>query len=191
MRQVILSQVVISRYVPTLNENINDKYPCPIGESNLKYRYDRWENPSNLSTTRIDVGSYHSISLEKLDVREQHSLWVAHTQGSIHSEPTLVHRVTLSQVALSHYVSTLNESTNDRYPSFIGESNPKDRSNRWENPSCLSTTQTDVRSYHFIPLKKPNVRGQHSFWVAYTLYRIHSEPTFGAPGSPLPLRTGS
>ena len=58
------------------------------------------------------------------------TLWLAFTPDS-----PLRHRV-----ALSRYAPTLNENTNDRASSPIGESNPKDRPNRWENLSSLSTT---------------------------------------------------
>ena len=43
-------------------------------------------------------------------------------------------------VALSRYVPALNESTNHQVSSPTGEPNPKDRPNRWENPSSLSTS---------------------------------------------------
>ena len=44
------------------------------------------------------------------------------------------------RVAFSHYVSALNEIVNDKYLSIIGELDPKDRYNRWENFSSLSPT---------------------------------------------------
>ena len=68
------------------------------------------------------------------------TLWLAFTLG-----PPLVHwvalfQVAISQVALSRYVPTLNESTKNRYPSPIGEPNPKDRLDRCENLLSLSIT---------------------------------------------------
>ena len=55
-----------------LNENINNKSLCPIGELNPKDRLDRWENLSNyfILLCGTDVRSYHSISFEKSDVRK-------------------------------------------------------------------------------------------------------------------------
>ena len=92
-----------------------------------------------------NVRLYHSIHVEKSNVRGRHSLWVAHTLDSIHSRPTFgaqgaLFQVAISLVTLSHYASALNESTNDRASSLIGESKPKDRFDRWENLSSLSTT---------------------------------------------------
>ena len=56
--------------------------------------------------------SYHSIPLEKKDVRGRHSLRIAHT---------------LTNIALSCYVSAFNKRTNDRASSLIEEPNPKDQ----------------------------------------------------------------
>ena len=84
--------------------------------------------------------SYHSIPLEKSDVRGRHSLLVAHTLTSIHFEPTFRAPDSPFPGSPSLYVPTLNESTNDRYPSPMEEPNLKDRLIRWENLSSLSTT---------------------------------------------------
>ena len=117
-------------------------------------------------------------------------LWIAFTLDQPLGHRVAIFQVALSQVALSRYVPTLNESTNDRVSSSIGEPNSKDQPDRWENLSSLyhSTllSRTDTESYHSIPLEKPDVHGQHSLWVAHTLNSIHSGPTFGAQGSPLP-----
>ena len=140
-----MHQVVLSRYVLALNESTNGRYPSLtrktglIGRRTIKLKYH------SITLYGTDVGSYYSIPLEKLDVHRRHSLWVAHTLASFHLGPPLVHRVALFQVALSwvalsHYISTLNENTKDRYPNSIGDPNRKPRPDRWENPSSLSTT---------------------------------------------------
>ena len=114
--------------------------------------------------------------------------------------------VTLPQVALSCYVPTLNENTNDRASSLIEVPNPNDWPDRWEKLLSLSTTphscvETDVGLYHSIPLEKPDVHRRHSLLENHTLVSIHFGPTFGAPsnhllgspflGTPLPLRINS
>ena len=81
------------------------------------------------------MGSYDWPPLEKLDVSGRLTLWIVFTP-----DPLLEHRVVLFRLALSHYASTLNESTNDRYPNSIGELNLKDWSNRLESLLSLSIT---------------------------------------------------
>ena len=78
--------------------------------------------------------SYHSIPLEKRDFRRRHSLRTAHT---------------LTNIALSCYVSAFNKSTNDRASSLIEEPKLKDRFDIWKNLSNLSTLlcETDMKSY--------------------------------------------
>ena len=78
-----------------------------------------------------DVESYRCPPIEKLDVHGQLSLWIAFTPDSL-----LGHQATLFHVALFSYTPTLNES----YPSPIGEPNSKDRPDKRENLSTLSTT---------------------------------------------------
>ena len=53
-----------------------DRHLSPIGELNPKDQHIKWENSSSLSTTPqpyVEVGAnvelYHSISLEKPDIR--------------------------------------------------------------------------------------------------------------------------
>ena len=87
---------------------------------------------------RADVESYHCTPLEKVDIRGQLTLLIAFT-----SNPLLGY-----QVALSHYVPALNKSINDKYSSLIGESNPKDWPDRWDNVSNLST----LPQFHVKPM---------------------------------------
>ena len=133
-------------FLKLLSPNIGafiKRYLNPIREPNPKDQPDRRKNLSSLSIISqsrmgADVRSYHCPPLEKPDVCGRLIFWIAFT---------------LDSVALSYYASTFNESTNDRYPSLIGESNPKDRPGRWENLSSLSTTlqsrmRTGVGLYH-------------------------------------------
>ena len=56
--------------------------------------------------------SYHYPFLKKSSVRKGLTLWIAFTP-----------------ITFSRYISTLNENTNDMYPSLIEELNRKDRLN--------------------------------------------------------------
>ena len=165
-----MHRIALSLYIPTLNESTNDRYPSPIGEPNLKDRCDRWKNLSSLSTTPyFHVESYHYPPLEKLDIHRRLTFWIAFTP-----DPLFGHQVALFQVALSYYAPVFNESTNDRYLSLIGESNPKDRLDRWENLSSLNTTtyfhvEPMWDCNHCPPLEKLNVvRIQLTLWIDFT-----------------------
>ena len=100
--------------VKTYTSNQSDKYPNPIGKSNQKDRYNRWENLS-----------YHCPPLKKSNVRERITLLIKFT-----FDPPLGNQITFFQVVISRYAATLNKSINDKYSSQIGESNLQDRSDR-------------------------------------------------------------
>ena len=119
------------------------------------------------------------------------TLWLAFTPNPPLGHWVAFFKVALSQVALFRYVSSLNESTNDRASSPIEEPNPKDWPYRWENLLSVKYHSTllcgtNVESYHSIPLEKTNVCERHSLWVAHTLNIIHFGPTFGESSSPIP-----
>ena len=55
----------------------------------------------------------------------------------------------LFQITISHYISTFNESINDKYPSLIKEPNPSDRSDKWKSLLSLNITpQSLMKPYH-------------------------------------------
>ena len=61
---------------------------------------------------------------------------MAHTLYNFHFRPSLG----APGGFFSPYASILNENTNDRYLNPIGELNPKDQFDRWENLLSLSIT---------------------------------------------------
>ena len=76
------------------------------------------------------MGLYHCPLLQKSDIHERFKHWIALTL-----DPHL-----RCQVTFFRYAPALNKSTKDMYPNLIGELNPKDQHNRWENLSNLSNT---------------------------------------------------
>ena len=107
---------------------LNSPFALYIPKPNSKDRSNRWENLSNLDVIcGTDVRSYHCPSLNKPDVHEWLILWITFT-----SDPRLGH-----QVAISRYVSALNENANDRYSSPKRELNRKDQLDIWENLSSF------------------------------------------------------
>ena len=123
------------------------------------------------------MGLYHSISLEKPEVRGQQSLWMAHTLASIQSSPTFCASgnplLGSPFPSLSRYVPSLNESTKDRYSNPIGEPNPKDRPNRWDTPikrkyHSTSLCGANVGSYQLKPIT--------SWYPIPKLYAIQATP---------------
>ena len=81
------------------------------------------------------------------------TLWLTFTLN-----PPSRHRVALFQVAFSCYAPTLNESINNRTLSPIGEPNPKDRADMYENLSNLSITP-----HSYIKLMFDRITGVQEF----------------------------
>ena len=131
-----------------LRPNPNDRSSL-IGEPNPKDRLERWENLQSLSTTPQSCVESMRYRIIPYPLRNQTfvdgihprwlTLWLAFTPNPPLGYRLALFQVAPSQVALSLHTPALNESTNDKASSLIRESNPKDRSDRWENLSSLNT----------------------------------------------------